>query len=117
MDYGKWSQSAEDQLKIRAKKTIRQRQQRAKNELAENASENVNASVDKEKDIGDSFKSQQRLGKAVQKRNESIPKSPSQFLQVVAKVAQQMSHRKCRSVLEVSDHLVKWTKVEKRKER
>jgi len=50
----------------------------------------------------------------VRKGDRSVPKSPSKVPQVVAKVLQQMSQRKCKSILEVSDHLVKWMKLEKK---
>ena len=47
-----------------------QRQFRAAKKSAKGTTENANASVDKEKDISDSFRSQQSLGKAVIEDNE-----------------------------------------------
>ena len=91
---------------------MRQRQWRAKKKSTKTISENASTSIEKGKDINESFKSPQSLGKAVRKVNKSLPKSPSKVPHVIAKVVQQMSPRKRKSILEICDHLVKRRKLD-----
>ena len=51
----------------------------SKKEVSKNASENASASVDKEKDLSDSFRSPLGLEKALIKVNKNLPKSPSKL--------------------------------------
>lgn len=105
-----------EKLRIRKKKTLRQRQWRASKKNKDKAHHNQ---VKKDATTAGSFKSPQSLGKAVRKVNKSLPKSPSKAHHVIANVVQQMSPRKRKSVLEICDQLVKKRKseVEKRKKR